>query len=517
MNIIYYETGDIDMGIEINNQVEKIQSAEIEKAIVNCKTKFNNIVSELLSVTKDANEVEMSIFKHLMELGLMLLSLYFSKFNNGNYGKIIMTAEGDAIRGDKSDRKYFSIFGKITITRHLYYVKGKTLAILDIMLNLPKRQYSYFLSEITSTLAVNKAYGNAVNFLKKYFYVKLSVSAAETIVEGTSKEYEEYYSELINNNDMENIEQKERYTVASFDGKGVPMIKKEAAKIVARLGKGEKKQKTKEALVGVKYNIKPNVRTAEEVATNLVYPEQKEERNNEEGRHKNKAENKRYIASIEKPKKQVMQEIHDSIEKDDFSKKPLICVMDGALVLWQLFENIFSDIINKKLILDIIHVVEYIWIVSHVKHKEGSAKAKKYVYEKLLLILQGKILIYIKELEEELKQKKYSKKKKEKISKVITYFINHKEYMMYDDYLLNGYPIGSGVVESACGHLVKDRMGISGARWGINGGESLLKLRSLIKSEDWEQYWDYYLSQAKDKKINKFFPDEYYESLNLAA
>ena len=53
------------------------------------------------------------------------------------------------------------------------------------------------------------------------------------------------------------------------------MIKAEAAKIVARQGKGKKKQKKKEALVGVKYDVNANVRTAEEVATNLVQPDKK--------------------------------------------------------------------------------------------------------------------------------------------------------------------------------------------------------------------------------------------------
>lgn len=51
--------------------------------------------------------------------------------------------------------------------------------------------------------------------------------------------------------------------------------------------------------------------------------------------------------------------------------------------------------------------------------------------------------------------------------------------MKYDKYLSKGYPIGSGVVESACNHVVKDRMETSGARWGIDGSESILKLRLL--------------------------------------
>ena len=55
------------------------------------------------------------------------------------------------------------------------------------------------------------------------------------------------------------------------------MIKAEAAKIVARQGKGEKKQKKKESLVGVKYDVNANVRTAKEVAVKLVYPDKKED------------------------------------------------------------------------------------------------------------------------------------------------------------------------------------------------------------------------------------------------
>jgi hypothetical protein len=35
------------------------------------------------------------------------------------------------------------------------------------------------------------------------------------------------------------------------------------------------------------------------------------------------------------------------------------------------------------LILDIIHVLEYIWLIAHTKYKEGSNEAKAYVYEKL--------------------------------------------------------------------------------------------------------------------------------------
>ena len=56
--------------------------------------------------------------------------------------------------------------------------------------------------------------------------------------------------------------------VVSFDGKGVPVIKRELSELKARLGKGEKRQKKKEALVGVSYTVDRNVRNAKNVAGN---------------------------------------------------------------------------------------------------------------------------------------------------------------------------------------------------------------------------------------------------------
>lgn len=70
-----------------------------------------------------------------------------------------------------------------------------------------------------------------------------------------------------------------------------------------------------------------------------------------------------------------------------------------------------------------------------------------------------------------------------------TYFENHRKWMHYDEYLASGYPIGCGVVESTCGHIVKKRMEGTGRRWSIEGAESTLLLRSIYTSNDWNNYW----------------------------
>ena len=121
------------------------------------------------------------------------------------------------------------------VTRYLYHIGDVSFAPLDIVLNLPVRCYSYFLSEFANLLNINGAYENASGFLKKFFGAKLSISALETISGESSVRYEDYYDLK---NRLTKPEKEEDYTVVGFDGKGVPMIKAEAAKIVARQGKG---------------------------------------------------------------------------------------------------------------------------------------------------------------------------------------------------------------------------------------------------------------------------------------
>lgn len=480
-----------------NTKVE--QPADVEKAMDACKNKFNQMLSGVLEKNnQEAHQVESSIFRQLLELGFLLLNLFFVNQNQGDYGKTIKTDQGVAKRGRTSVRTYFSIFGKIEVMRYIYHIGNDSFIPLDILLNFPDYCYSYFLSELVDMLSIKEAYLEGVKFLEKFFSLKLSVSVLETISKKSSGSYKDYYDSKITL--LQSLKKKD-ITVVSFDGKGVPMIKKEAAKIKARKGKGEKNQKKKEALVGVKYSINANVRTAEEVADNLVFPEkgEKEEKNKQE-----KAEHVRYIASVERSKKDVMEEIKKEVETDTFTpSNPLVCVMDGAKGLWSIFANVFGSIKNKVLILDIIHVLEYIWLIAHVKYKEGSKECEQYVYEKILFILQGKVASYIMELQQEMLIGEWKNSQKETFLKVIKYLKNHKDYMKYDQYLSQGYPIGSGVVESACAHLVKNRMEISGARWGITGAESILKLRSVVKSNEWDNYWKYHTSQTKNN--NKFF------------
>ena len=85
------------------------------------------------------------------------------------------------------------------------------------------------------------------------------------------------------------------------------------------------------------------------------------------------------------------------------------------------------------------------------------------------------------------------------LKKVITYFENHRHMMRYDKYLAGRYPIATGLIEGTCGSLIKDRADRSGSRWSSEGVQAVLNLRAVMKSGDWDAYWDYYMSKEHER------------------
>ena len=121
-------------------------------------------------------------------------------------------------------------------------------------------------------------------------------------------------------------------------------------------------------------------------------------------------------------------------------------------------------------------------------HQEGSEEAEGFVETYLRKLLQGKVRRAIGGIRQMVTKGGLSKPKCEKAQQCLNYFAQRCEYMKYDEYLAAGYPIGSGVVEGACRHLVKDRMEQTGMRWRIAGAQAILSLRAIYLNDDWSTF-----------------------------
>ncbi|OVE80946.1 hypothetical protein BVY04_04505, partial [bacterium M21] len=236
--------------------------------------------------------------------------------------------------------------------------------------------------------------------------------------------------------------------------------------------KGQKRNKKREAIVGLEYVMKPAVRTAEEVAMALVKPEEI----SPDGSSRQRPQRDIYYqASIMAGKDGLIGEIAERVaQRCEVTNHPLktVCVIDGAASLSKAVKRQFK---NPVIVLDIIHVLERFWTAAHLFHKESSDEAREMVYDLLLRTLNGKIGYVIGGLKQRGTKHKLSAHKQKLLQQVLTYLNNHRDQMHYGQYLEAGYPIATGVVESACGHLVKDRMEKSGARWKIEGAEAMLR------------------------------------------
>jgi hypothetical protein len=74
---------------------------------------------------------------------------------------------------------------------------------------------------------------------------------------------------------------------------------------------------------------------------------------------------------------------------------------------------------------------------------------------------------------------------------------NKQDYLDYPEFLSEGWPVASGLIEGAARWLIKDRMEITGARWGLDSAEAVLKLRALVGCGDFDDYAEYHIRQEK--------------------
>jgi hypothetical protein len=449
----------------------------------------------------EAHDAEKGIFKRLLPIGLAAMKLYFAQRGTGDVGPAITRADGEMLPREKPlrGRDYFSIFGKFKVARTCYRTPGAPgICPLDAQVNLPERCYSYFLQEWMTVFEVEHPFKESSSWFEQLFDLEVAESVLMEVAKEAPADYEDFYAQR----PMPQEASEGELLVVSFDGKGVPMIKEEAVKLKAKLGTGEKRQKKKEALVGVSYTVDAKPRSPEALAELLVEPEAARTRQQREGATDDapRAQQVRRLASLVRTKQAVMALIKaDAERRDPQHRKPLVVLLDGALGLWYLATKLFKAWKRVTFVLDIMHVVGYLWSAANALCGEASKAGKHWVQQKLTAILRGRVGYVIGGLRQILTKQPLRQSVQETLAKVITFFHNHRRWMHYDAYLAAGLPVGTGVVESACGSVVKHRMEGDGKRWSLEGAEAILTLRSLKKSHDNDlrDYWKFRARQVR--------------------
>jgi len=441
--------------------------------------------------TIEAHEAEKGIFKRLLPIGLAAMKLYFAQRGTGDRGAAITRADGVTLPQEptRRGRDYVSIVGKFKGARTDYRTAGDPgIFPLDAQVNFPERCYSYFLQEWMTLFAVEHPFQESSAWFEPLFDLEVAESVLMEVAQEAPVNYEGFYAPR----PVPPEATEGALLVVSVDGKGVPMIKEEAVKRKAKLGTGEKRQQKKEALVGVSYTVDPKPRSPEAARARRRGEDTRDDAP--------RAQQVRRMASLVRTKQAVMELIKaDAERRDPQPRKPLVLLLDGALCLWSLAPRLFKPWKRVTCVLDIVHVVGYLWAAANALFGEASQAGKHWVQQKLTAILRGRVGYVIGGLRQILTKQRLRKSVRETLGKVIMFWHNHRRWMQYDQYLAMGLPVGTGVVESACGSVVKHRMEGEGKRWSLAGAEAILALRSLKKSHDNDlrDYWRFHARQVR--------------------
>lgn len=412
-----------------------------------------------------------------------------------------------------------SLFGTVTIVRDRVGAPGASaLAPVDAVLNLSANRFSFGVLERVASEAIRGSFDSVVAAVVATTGAAVAKRQAEELVSAAAVDFDAFYQETLL--DPVDADGEAQLLIITVDGKGIVMradglraatrakAAKSRHKLASRLSKGEKRNRKRMAMVAAVYDLAVSPRSAAEVFGDLTGSDRVP---------RPKPTQKRVWASVSKEAGDVIREAFAEAEQrdPDHTRRWVVLVDGSASQISAIRAAAKAAKVNVTLVLDFIHVTEYIWAAAWDLFKEGDAAAEGWVRRYLRQILEGRSSTVAAAIRRSATCRKLEKRTN--IDKAAQYLLGHVAMLRYDGFLRDGLPIATGVIEGACRYVVKDRMDITGARWGLPGAEAVLQLRSLHASGDLPQYWEFHRQREFKRNHASHYADSEADWLAKAA
>lgn len=411
-------------------------------------------------------------------------------------------------------RTLMTVFGVIEVVRDGYSGRGLDSRFpVDAALNLPPERPSLEVQRLCAVEAARGSYDEGVDAVRRTTGASVAKRQFEQLAVRAAADFDAFYesTELV-----ADPRETSDILVLTFDGKGVVMrfdglragtqkaARQSQHKLTTRLSKGEKANRKRMAEVAAVYTIAPRLRSPEAVVASTGPVR---DATNEPPRPR--PENKRVWASLEKPPGDVIAEAFEEAHtRDSQGTKRWVVLVDGNRHQLDVVREQAGRLdVDVTIVVDFIHVLEYLWKAAYVFNKEGSAEAEAWVHARLALILQGKATHVAAGIKQSATKRKLTRARRKNADKCAKYLLGNAESLRYHEYLRDGLPIATGVIEGACRHLIADRMDITGARWSLAGAEAILRLRSIRSSGDFDEYWAFHEQQERARNHETRYAD----------
>jgi hypothetical protein len=411
-------------------------------------------------------------------------------------------------------RPLMTKFGQVTVSRIAYRSPGlPNVHPLDAALNLPEEKHSHGLRKLTAVEAARGSMEDAQDAVTRSTGVRIGKRQLEDMARRAAAHAEAFYAWRLASPVPEGWP-----LILTFDGKGIVMLPEALrpataraaasaeGKLATRLSPGEKNGRKRMCEVAGVYAAAPAPRTPEDV---ISTPAQKRKKKKAQaGKQKKKgkprepqARNKWLTASVTDDIPAVISSAFDEAERrDPGHQREWVVLIDG--------NNTQIDAVTAEaerrgvqvtIIIDLIHVLEYCWKAAWSFFDKGEPAAEEWVAGQVRKILHGEARQVAAGIRRRATTYGYSPAERAGADEAARYLDNKQDHLDYATALEKGWPIATGIIEGACRHIVKDRMDITGARWGLEGAEVILKLRAIIANGDFEDYWRFHLRREHER------------------
>ena len=467
------------------------------------RERFEDLIRYLQSAaSREAthSELERSLKDQGLELLRMLYQAHLDDRGPGAAAGPVQGADGVEREQERlHERGLSTLFGEVRVRRIGYGADGAdSLHPLDAELNLPQEEYSFGLRRKAAAQAATVSFDETVSYLGRETGKEVGKRQVEELVRRAAEDFDAFYARRTPGSQTKTGP----LLVISSDGKGVVMLPRDLReptrkkaqnqthKLEKRLSKGEKRHAKRMATVAAVYTVAPHVRKPEDVVRTLAPQHEKEPS------PPPRPEHKRVWASLKQTPEQVIEEaFREGRRRDPEGEKTWVALVDGNKPQLDILKRLSRRYKTRlTIVLDIMHVAEYLWSASLAFQDEASAEREAWVSRRLLAVLRGKSSDVAAGMRRSATLRGLSAARREAVDDCADYLLTYKPYLRYHRYLARGFPIATGVIEGACRHLVCDRME-GGARWSLEGAEAVLRLRALRSSGDFDDYWQYHESQ----------------------
>jgi hypothetical protein len=429
--------------------------------------------------------VEGDVFAGLLGLGLTLVRLFVTTQGTGDAGPALDTAAGTWQRLENlHPRRYVSIFGELTIDRTVYGTREKQ------KIQAAPLDFSYLLQSWLQERCLDTDYVGSIQGLAAILRVNPSVRSVEHMTRHMAADVPDFQAQQ----PLPPTAEQAELLVATADHKGVPMVRRDRPTAEPD-EESERPGVKRAACAGAVYTTAPFVRTADDVLDEVRRKERAAERPPPQGKVVWAELAQEVDGEAASGRAVVLASICAELDRRDPSQtQSAIVLCDGERALWTTFKAMLTRPFVG--ILDLWHALTYLWLAAKVFH--GAKRAQEaFVTARLRMLLEGKVGGVIKGLKQMGTQQGLAGEKKRTLAKVVGYLERNREHMQYDQYLRAGYPIGSGVIEGACRHVIKDRMERAGMLWTLDGASALLRLRVVHTNGHWDDYQEYRIAREQ--------------------